>query len=77
MEAIRSKGNRAQEPDRNIVFGGNVIESATYRKKSSDIFNKANEATLSTISDLKPIAQARRRKKSISSNMLNCTLNDN
>ena len=76
MEAIRQKGNRAPEPNRNIVFSDNVIESASYRKKSSDVFNKANEATLSTISDLKPFAQARCRKKSISTNMLNCTLND-
>ena len=70
------KGNQAPEPNRNTVFGENVIESASYRKKSSDIFVKANEATLSTIADLKPFAQARSRKKSISANLLDCSLND-
>ena len=70
------KGNQAPEPDRNTVYGENLRESANYRNKSTDIFVKANEATLATISELKPYARARSRKTSISSNLNNCTLND-
>ena len=68
------KGNRAPEPNRNSVFDANLRESANYRNASSHIFVKANEATLATISDLKPYAQARSR--SISSNLSDCTLNN-
>ena len=76
VEAIRMKGNQAPEPDRNTVYGENLRESANYRNKSTDIFVKANEATLATIADLKPFASARSRRESMSSNLRNCTLNE-
>ena len=70
------KGNQAPEPDRNTIYGENLRESANYRNKSTDIFVKANEATLATIADLKPFASARSRRESMSSNLRNCSLNE-
>ena len=75
-DAIKSKGLRRTEPDRNEIFTDDRHESASYRKSTTEIFAKKNEASLDCIKRLKPYAVARTRKQSLSSDLVACALND-
>ena len=76
IDGIKSKGLRRTEPDRNEIFTDDNHESATYRKATTEIFAKKNEASLDSIKRLKPIAVPRLRKQSLSSDFVNCNIDD-
>lgn len=76
IDAIKSKGLRRVEPDRNEIFTDDNHESASYRKATTEIFSKKNEAAIDCITRLKPLAVSRRRKQSLSSDLTSCSLNE-
>ena len=75
VESIKSKGLRRIEPDRNEIFTDDNHESASYRKATTEIFSKKNESAIDCIKRLKPLAVSR-RKQSLSSDFVNCSLNE-
>ena len=76
IDSIKSKGLRRVEPDRNEIFTDDNHESASYRKATTEIFSKKNEAAIDCIKRLKPLAVSRSRKKSLSSDLTACSLNE-
>ena len=76
IDSIKSKGLCRVEPDRNEIFTDDNHESASYRKATTEIFSKKNEAAIDCIKRLKPLAVSRSRKISLSSDLTSCSLNE-
>ena len=76
IDSIKSKGLCRVEPDRNEIFTDDNHESASYRKATTEIFSKKNEAAIDCINRLRPLAVSRCRKQSLSSDLTSCSLNE-
>ena len=52
IDAIKSKGLRRVEPDRNEIFTDDNHESASYRKATTEIFSKKTKLQLTVLPGL-------------------------